>query len=106
MAKFKDINIEPVCEVYPNGDKYWRLNGKRHRLGGPAVESLDSAKFWYKHGKRHREDGPACEWADGRKSWYLNGKYLFIKEAISNSYLRRKYPKLIEAMVIHSVHDS
>ena len=41
--------IEYTVKVYPNGDKYWCLNGKLHR-----------------------EDGPAIEWANGDKSWYLN----------------------------------
>ena len=33
-------------------------------------------KFWYLDGKRHREDGPAVEYNNGDKSWYLNGKRL------------------------------
>ena len=43
--------IEYTVKVYPNGNKYWYLNGKPHR-----------------------EDGPAVEWVDGGKEWYLNGK--------------------------------
>jgi hypothetical protein len=62
--------------VYPNGDKYWRLNGKLYREDGPAIEFADGAKFWYINGEYHREDGPAVEYADGSKSWYLNGKCL------------------------------
>jgi len=42
--------IEYTVKVHENGNKYWFLNGKRHR-----------------------EDGPAVEWANGDKSWYLNG---------------------------------
>ena len=42
--------IAYTVEVYPNGDKQWFLNDKRHR-----------------------EDGPAIEWANGDKWWYLNG---------------------------------
>jgi hypothetical protein len=52
--------IEYTVKVYPNGTKYWYLNGKRHR-----------------------EDGPAVEWADGTKCWYLNGEEL--TEAAYNS---------------------
>ena len=44
-------SIEYEVKVYPSGNKYWRLNGERHR-----------------------EDGPACEWADGYNCWYLNGR--------------------------------
>ena len=29
--------------------------------------------FWKLNGKRHREDGPAIEYADGEEQWYLNG---------------------------------
>ena len=43
--------IEYTVKVYPDGYKYWYLNGKLHR-----------------------EDGPAIEWANGDKSWYLNGE--------------------------------
>ena len=42
---------KPECTTDPNGDKYWRLNGKRHR-----------------------EDGPAVEFANGDKEWLLNGE--------------------------------
>ena len=50
---FERINemIKYEVKVYPNGDKWWLLNGKFHR-----------------------EDGPAVEWANGHKEWYLNGK--------------------------------
>lgn len=57
------------------GTKYWRLKGKLHRDGAPAIEHIDGTKEWMLHGKRHREDGPAIEYADGAKSWYLNGNY-------------------------------
>jgi hypothetical protein len=65
---------KPECKTYPNGDKEWRLNGKRHREDGPAVELANGDKWWYLNGKYHREDGPAVERADGVKLWYLNGK--------------------------------
>lgn len=66
--------IEYTVKVYPNGDKYWYLNGELHREDGPAIEYADGTKFWYLHGGLHREDGPALESAYGTKSWYLNGK--------------------------------
>jgi len=59
-----------------NGNRFWRLNGKRHREDGPAVEFADGGRSWYLNGKFHREDGPAVEWADGDRSWYLNGTQL------------------------------
>ncbi len=56
------------------GDKYWYLNGVRHREDGPAVERSDGYKAWYLNGELHREDGPAAEFADGSKFWWFNGK--------------------------------
>ena len=66
--------IEYTVKVYPDGDKFWYLNGKRHREDGPAMEFADGPKYWYLNDKYHREDGPAIEYADGSKSWYLNDK--------------------------------
>ena len=57
-----------------DGYKEWYLNGKRHRVDGPAIEHNDGYKAWYLNGKRHRVDGPAIEHNDGYKAWYLNGK--------------------------------
>jgi hypothetical protein len=72
--------IEYTVKVYPNGDKSWYLNGKRHREDGPAVEWASGDKSWWLNGKRHREDGPAIEWADGGKEWWLNGKCMTEEE--------------------------
>ena len=66
--------MEPECKIYPNGDKFWYLNGEYHREDGPAIEYSNGYKAWYINGKRHREDGPAIERANGDKSWWLNGK--------------------------------
>ena len=66
--------IEYTVKVYPNGDKYWCLNGKLHREDGPAIEWANGSKSWYLNGKRHREDGPAIEYDNGYKAWYLNDK--------------------------------
>jgi len=44
-------------DVYGNGDKYWYLNGKRHREDGPAIEFTDSDfKAWYLNGVAHTEE--------------------------------------------------
>ena len=61
--------IEYTVNVYPNGDKSWYLNGKRHREDGPAIEWADGDKSWWLNGKLHREDGPAIERANGDKYW-------------------------------------
>jgi len=58
------------------GNRIWRLNGKLHREGGPAIEYADGGRAWYLNGKRHREDGPAREWANGDREWWVNGKFI------------------------------
>ena len=62
---------------WANGKKEWWLNGKRHRVDGPAVEGADGGKEWWLNGNRHRVDGPAIEWADGEKQWWLNDRWIF-----------------------------
>ena len=73
------------CTKYNDRTKY-TLNGKLHRVDGPAVEWANGDKLWYLNDKLHREDGPAIERADGYKAWYLNGKY----------YTERKYNRIIK----------
>jgi len=43
-----------------------------HRRDGPAFEGV-GRKEWYVNGKLHRLDGPAVEWADVGKVWWVNG---------------------------------
>ena len=63
----------PAVE-FAGGGKEWWINGVRHREDGPAIEYPDGGKYWYKDGKLHREDGPAVELANGKESWLINGK--------------------------------
>ena len=48
--------IEYTVRVYPNGTKYWYLNGKLHREDGPAVEYANGSKSWYLSGERVTEE--------------------------------------------------
>ena len=57
-----------------DGNKRWYVDGKLHRLDGPAVEGSNGTKSWWVDGKPHRLDGPACEYANDDKRWYVNGK--------------------------------
>ena len=52
----------------------WRLNGKLHRIGGPAIECSDGTKVWFERGELHRIGDPAVERADGTKAWYEHNK--------------------------------
>ena len=65
---------EYTVKVFDNGNKYWYLDGKRHREDGPTIEKSNGYKAWYLNDKRHREDGPAIETSNGHKAWYLNGE--------------------------------
>jgi len=65
---------KPVMSVDRSGNKYWYLNGKRHRTDGPAIEWANGSKYWYLNDKHHRTDGPAIEFANGSKYWFLNGE--------------------------------
>ena len=65
-----------TVKVSDNGDKFWCLDGKLHRIDGPAIEYADGSKEWCLDGKLHRVDGPAVEFANGSKYWYLDGKEL------------------------------
>ena len=67
-------NNKPICKECDNGTKEWRLNGKLHRDGGPAIETSYGDKYWYLNGQPHRIDGPAIEYSGDGKEWWLNGK--------------------------------
>ncbi len=68
----------PVMTSYDGGRiKEWRLNGKLHRLDGPAVKIVgrDGREEWWQNGKLHRLDGPAFVDKDsGQQEWHQNGK--------------------------------
>ena len=67
------VNFTGIIE-YSNGSKEWFVDGKLHRLDGPAIEYFDGTKLWYVDGKRHRTGGPAIEWVNGSKEWFVDGK--------------------------------
>lgn len=65
-----------TIELYINyyGTTAWHTHGYRHRLNGPAaVEYPWGHKEWWVNGKLHRLDGPAIEYSNGHKEWYVNG---------------------------------
>lgn len=91
VGYFSDVPINGAYEVeYPDGDRLWHLNAKRHREDGPAVERANGTKRWYINGKCHREDGPAIEYPDGDNYWYLNDKCYSEKDYWQELYNRGK----------------
>ena len=64
----------PAVET-TDGNKEWWANDEKHRDNDlPAVEYANGYKAWYINGERHRSNGPAIEWADGSKEWHINGE--------------------------------
>jgi hypothetical protein len=56
--------------VWDDGDKFWYYKGMRHRIGGPASETL-SILEWIRMNKRHRLNAPAVKFIqDKNKSKY------------------------------------
>ena len=66
------------CIEDNNNAQIWYLNGKLHRLDGPARIFPDDSKEWYINGKHHRTDGPAFIGSDGRQEWWINGTNITI----------------------------
>ena len=44
---------EPTVTEYANGSKRWHVNGKLHRLDGPAIEYANGSKHWYANGVQY-----------------------------------------------------
>ena len=80
IKDFNDPNFTGMIE-WPDGTKHWKLNGKLHRLDGPAVERKSGTNLWFAYGNFHRVDGPAleCEYS-AKNAWYLGGKWLNTRE--------------------------
>jgi hypothetical protein len=86
--------------INERGTKRWRLNGKYHRIDGPAIEFEDGGKEWYLNGERHRVDGPAVEDVDGHKEWWLNGDlYYFDEWLTANTYISEE-----EKLMLKLIH--
>ena len=84
--------------IHASGAKEWYVDNKRHRIGGPAVETArKNVTSWWKDGKLHREDGPAIEYEDGRKEWYLEGNEMLTKQEFDNYYKKKEISKEISS---------
>jgi len=71
--------------------KVWIVDGKVHRVNGPAIEEQDGTKKWIVNDKLHRTGGPAIEYPDGFKEWWQNGKFIKVdypKLDLLNKYFR------------------
>jgi hypothetical protein len=100
MEEVKILKVEHIREVpfwftgiavnTMNDDRYWFLNGKRHREDGPAViRGYGAAKEWWLNGLLHRIDGPAIERPERTSEWWWNGKHFLVdsQEILDNIQL-------------------
>ena len=58
------------------------LDGRVHRLDGPAVVYGNGTKVWYRHGVVYREDGPAIEWAKVEPEWCVQSIHAGIDKEV------------------------
>jgi hypothetical protein len=89
-----------------NNEHYyeWFLNGRRHRVGGPALVQDDGndvwTEEWFIHGVRHREDGPAIVIHKNETGlvvatlWYMGGKQVCGRDYDSKGF-KRRWKKLL-----------
>ena len=68
--------VDGPALTFPNGDEYWYLNGGLHRVDGPAIKHADGREECYLNGKRHRADGSAVKYTDGKVEYWIEGKRL------------------------------
>ena len=57
-----------------DGIQVWWVDGKLHRIDGPAIIHADGSQQWWVDGKKHRIDGPAYVDADGTQEWYVKDR--------------------------------
>lgn len=65
--------LDPVCEISDNGITRYELNGRLHRLDGPAYVDKDHIE-WFKHGELHRIGGPAVLCSTCGYEWWVDGQ--------------------------------
>ena len=69
----RDVGKYVVTRLY--------LNGLLHRIGAPAIEYSDGCMEWWVEGKLHRLDGPAyIHPSDRTEEYWINDKKIETKE--------------------------
>ncbi len=71
---------EPEISKY--GTKRWKVNGRLHRLGAPAVVYPDGTEEWWNHGELHRDDGPAIEYINFAGRWAVRNKLMSFNDFV------------------------
>jgi hypothetical protein len=57
LGKLHCVNGPAIIRTFPYYFEEWWIDGKRHRVGGPAVTYDDGSEDWLQNGKLHRVDG-------------------------------------------------
>lgn len=55
------------------GFEAWFVNGRRHRVGGPAYVDDNGVAEWWANDRRHRVDGPATSSPYTDNEWWVRG---------------------------------
>jgi hypothetical protein len=90
---------------WPDGSKYWYLNGEAHRGNDrPAVEYPDGTKAWYINGNLERINGAAIEYANGSKRYRVGKTDLTEKQYkifyfMWENTVKEKTPELMKIYV-------
>lgn len=89
LGKLHCVNGPAIIRTFPYYFEEWWIDGKRHRVGGPAVTYDDGSEDWLQNGILHREDGPAIvrkslnPYYDSKGTYYIynfnNGQRYFTK---------------------------
>jgi hypothetical protein len=89
---------EYTVKVFKNRTEWFNLQGQLQR-----VEYIDGSKYWYENGKRHRLGGPAIEHADGRKEWWIDGEDYTEEEFLAKTQTKELTVAEIEKLLGYSV---
>lgn len=91
IEKLKNDNYKVK---YPNRIDYYNDSGDLHRDNGPAIEYDEGYKSWFLNGKRHRLDGPAVEGIEEKENLYwINGAF-YEKDAFEKQSLNIRLSKI------------
>jgi hypothetical protein len=66
----------------------WYLNGKLHRIDGPAAKDCSGQEEWWYKGIKHRCDGPAIRWSNGVEEWFIMGEQYLSQDEWFNDLTR------------------
>ena len=64
--------LDGPAVIWPSGREEWCVDDVWHRTGGPAFTNSCGARRWYLNGRQHRLDGPAVIWPNGREEWCVD----------------------------------